>query len=197
MDNAKEMKKENNNGNNRMQHKMLLDMIYIALFAAIIAVCAQIQLPIGPVPFTLQTLGVFAASGLLGAKRGTLSVLIYILLGAVGVPVFAGFSGGFSVLIGSTGGYIIGFLLTALTVGIMTDLLGKKLWVLIVSMVVGLALCYVFGTAWFIIVMNNQGKAMDIATALSYCVIPFLIPDAAKIAVATVLVNRLDKIIKL
>lgn len=197
MDNTTEIKKESNNGGGRMQHQVLLDMIYIAMFAAIIAVCAQIQLPIGPVPFTLQTLGVFVASAMLGAKRGTLSVLVYILLGAIGVPVFAGFSGGFSVLIGSTGGYIIGFILTALVTGILSDLLGRKLWVLIVGMIAGLALCYVFGTAWFIIVMNNQGNAMDIATALSYCVIPFLIPDAAKIAVATVLVNRLDKIVKL
>ncbi len=177
--------------------KMLLDMIHIALFAAIIAVCSQIQLPLGPVPFTLQTLGVFVAAGLLGMKKGVLSVLIYVLLGAVGLPVYAGFSGGFSTLTGPTGGYIIGFLFTALAVGLMTQLLGQKIWVLAVSMVAGLALCYVFGTAWFLVVMNATGTGMDLATALSYCVIPFLIPDAAKIAVSTILVNRLGKILKL
>lgn len=194
MDNVKE---KNNNTDRKKSHQLLLDMIYTAMFAAVIAICSQIQLPIGPVPFTLQTLGIFAAAGILGTKRGTLSVAVYVLLGAVGLPVFAGFSGGFGVLTGPTGGYIIGFLFTAFAVGLMTDFLGKKIWVLAVSMIIGLILCYAFGTAWFIIVSNNSGKEMDIMTALSYCVIPFLIPDAAKIAAAVILVNRLDKIVKI
>ncbi|MDD6490000.1 MAG: biotin transporter BioY [Clostridia bacterium] len=173
-------------------------MVYAAVFTAIIAVLAQISIPLGIiVPFTLQTLGVFIASAMLGWKRGTLSVILYVLLGIIGLPVFAGFSGGAAVLFGATGGYIIGFIFTALAVGFMTDKLGRKLWVLAVSMVVGLLLCYIFGTAWFIILYNMQGKAMDIITALGYCVFPFLIADGLKIIVAAVLVNRLDKIIKL
>lgn len=187
--------KNNNSGRKqREMHKMLLDMIYAALFAAVIAVCSQIQIP-GTVPFTLQTLGVFVAAGLLGIKGGMLSVFIYILLGAVGLPVFAGFSGGISVLVGPTGGYIIGFLFTALAVGLMADLLGKKIWVLAVGMIVGLLLCYAFGTAWFIIAYTNSGSSMDIGTALGYCVIPFLIPDAVKMAVAVIIVNRLNAIL--
>lgn len=174
-----------------------MDSIYVAMFAAVIAVCSQIQLPLGPVPFTLQTLGVFTAAGMLGTKRGVLSTLIYILIGAVGIPVFAGFSGGLGCITGPTGGYIIGFLLTALAVGLMTKLAGRKVWSLVVGMVAGLVLCYAFGTAWFIFVNGQNGTAMDLATALGYCVIPFLIPDAAKIAVAVILVNRLDKIVKL
>lgn len=177
---------------------VILDMVYAAVFTAIIAVLAQISIPLGIiVPFTLQTLGVFIASAMLGWKRGTLSVILYVLLGIIGLPVFAGFSGGAAVLFGATGGYIIGFIFTALAVGFMTDKLGRKLWVLAVSMVVGLLLCYIFGTAWFIILYNMQGKAMDIITALGYCVFPFLIADGLKIIVAAVLVNRLDKIIKL
>ena len=113
-------------------------------------------------------------------------------LGAIGVPVFAGFSGGIGVLGGPTGGYIIGFLFTALIVGLMTDFLGRKLWVLAVSMVAGLAVCYLFGTIWFMIAMHT-----DFVAALLTCVVPFLLADAAKIVVATVLVNRLDKIVKL
>ena len=187
--------KNNNSGRKqREMHKMLLDMIYAALFAAVIAVCSQIQIP-GTVPFTLQTLGVFVAAGLLGIKGGMLSVFIYILLGAVGLPFFAGFSGGISVLVGPTGGYIIGFLFTALAVGLMADLLGKKIWVLAVGMIVGLLLCYAFGTAWFIIAYTNSGSSMDIGTALGYCVIPFLIPDAVKMAVAVIIVNRLNAIL--
>ncbi|MGN1457838.1 MAG: biotin transporter BioY [Acutalibacteraceae bacterium] len=177
---------------------VLTDMVYVAVFAAIISVLAQISIPLGIiVPFTLQTLGVFIASAMLGWKRGTLSVILYVLLGVIGLPVFAGFSGGVSVLFGPTGGYIIGFIFTALAVGFMTDKLGRKLWVLAVSMVVGLLLCYIFGTAWFIILYNMQGKVMDLITALGYCVFPFLIADGLKIIVAAVLVNRLDKIIKL
>lgn len=121
----------------------VLSLVYMAMFVAIITVCAQIQIPM-TVPFTLQTLGIFMAAAMLGWKRGLISVAVYVLLGAIGVPVFAGFSGGIGVLGGPTGGYIIGFLFTALIVGLMTDFLGRKLWVLAVSMVAGLAVCYLF-----------------------------------------------------
>jgi len=170
----------------------MLDVVFTAMFVAIIAVCAQIQIPLGPVPFTLQTLGVFAAASLLGWKRGTISVLVYVLLGLVGVPVFAGFAGGVSCLVGPTGGYIIGFIFTALIVGLIADKLGRKLWVLIVAMIIGLLVCYAFGTAWFCI-----STGTGLLDALLLCVVPFLIADAAKIAVASVLVNRLDKVVKL
>ena len=89
------------------------DMAYIAVFAVLIAVCSWISIPT-TVPFTLQTFAVFLTVGVLGGKRGSLAVLVYILLGCVGVPVFAGFSGGIGVLAGQTGGYIVGFLFSAL-----------------------------------------------------------------------------------
>ncbi|MEI3229118.1 MAG: biotin transporter BioY [Lachnospiraceae bacterium] len=85
------------------------DMVYIAIFAVLIAICSWISIPT-TVPFTLQTFAVFLAVGVLGGKRGTLSILIYLLLGAIGVPVFAGFTGGIGIVLGTTGGYIIGFL---------------------------------------------------------------------------------------
>lgn len=192
------MTEKSYNNPKNTKKSVLTDMVYVAVFTAIISVLAQISIPLGViVPFTLQTLGMFLAGAMLGWKRGTLSVILYVLLGAVGLPVFAGFSGGVSVLFGPTGGYIIGFIFTALAVGFMTDKLGRKLWVLAVSMVIGLLLCYIFGTAWFIILYNIQGNAMDLITALGYCVFPFLIADGLKIIVAAVLVNRLDKIIKL
>ena len=172
---------------------MLRNMIYTAMFAALTAVCSQIQLPIGAVPFTLQTMGVFIAAGLLGAKKGTLSVGIYILLGAVGIPVFAGFSGGLGIIAGPTGGYIIGFLFTAFAVGILSDLTGGKIWALAVGMITGLFFCYLFGTAWFILVSNAGGGNMDIPTALEYCVIPFLIPDSVKIIISVIIVSRVKK----
>ena len=185
-------KSETNNKGKLNIRSGLLDIVFTAMFVAIIAVCAQIQIPIGPVPFTLQTLGVFAAAGLLGWKRGTAAILVYVLLGLVGVPVFAGFSGGLSCIVGPTGGYIIGFIFTALIVGLMCDKLGRKLWVAIVSKVIGLAVCYAFGTAWFCV-----STSTGILDALLICVVPFLIADAVKIAVASLLVNNLDRVIKL
>lgn len=174
----------------------LLNIVYVAMFAAIITICAQIQIP-ASVPFTLQTLGVFVAGGLLGWKRGTLSVIIYVLLGLVGVPVFAGFTGGVGTLFGLTGGYILGFIFTALIVGIMSDKLGRKLWVLAVSMVIGLLVCYAFGTAWFMVIYNTSMGGISLGGALMMCVVPYLPFDALKIALAVVLVNRLYKIVRL
>ncbi len=174
----------------------LLNLVYVAMFAAIITICAQIQIPTA-VPFTLQTLGVFVASALLGWKRGTLSVAVYILLGLIGVPVFAGFTGGAGVLFGLTGGYIIGFLFTAFIVGIMCDKLGRKLWVLALSMTLGLLACYVFGTVWFMLIYNYTMGSISLVSALGMCVAPFLLFDAIKIAAAVVLVNRLDKVVRL
>ena len=90
------------------QHHKLVAMVQIAQFSSIFAVCSWIQFPM-TVPFTMQTFAVFCALATLGGKGGTISVLIYIVLGAVGVPVFAGFTGGVGILFGTTGGYIIGF----------------------------------------------------------------------------------------
>ena len=101
------------------------DLAYIAIFAVVMAVCSWISIPM-TVPFTLQTFGVFMAVGVLGGKRGTLAVLVYILLGVVGVPVFAGFSGGIGVLLNTTGGYIVGFLFSALVMWGIEKVLGKK-----------------------------------------------------------------------
>lgn len=172
----------------------ITDMVYIGLSAAIIAVCSWISIPL-TVPITLQTMGVVLISGLFGAKRGTLSTLLYILIGAIGVPVFSGFKSGFGVLLGSTGGYIIGFIFTALIVGIVSDKT-NKLWALILSMVVGILVCYAFGTAWFAVVYAKTNELASLATILGWCVIPFLIPDAIKIALAAVLTNRLKKFVK-
>lgn len=171
------------------------DLVIVALFAALIAVCAWITIP-GAVPFTLQTMGVFLAVGLLGGKRGTAAVLVYILLGAVGMPVFSGFSGGVGRLLGTTGGYIIGFLVAALAMWAMEAIFGKAKWVLPVSMLLGLLLCYAFGTAWFLVLYTQTKGAISVASVLSMCVVPFIIPDLLKIALALLLTSRLSKFIK-
>ncbi len=159
------------------------DLAYIGICAALIAICSWISIPT-TVPFTLQTFGVFVAVGLLGGKRGTLAVLVYMLLGALGVPVFAGFSGGLGVLLGSTGGYILGFLASALVIWGIEALLGRKQWVEILAMVIGLLVCYAMGTIWFMQVYGSANGAVGLGTVLGWCVIPFIIPDLVKIALA-------------
>ena len=179
-----------------------VDIVLIGAFAALMAICAWITIP-GTVPFTLQTFGVFITFYLLGGKRGTIAVLIYILLGAVGLPVFSGFKGGWGVLIGTTGGYIIGFLFSALVMWAIYRPFEKlenknratKLLVPFLEMTVGLIVCYAFGTAWFMVVYTRTKGALSLATCLSWCVIPFVIPDLIKIALALVLGFRLRRFV--
>lgn len=185
---------ENTKSNSQNSSK-ILSIVYVGVSAALIAICSWISIPL-TVPITLQTMGVCLISGLMGLKRGTLATVIYILLGAIGVPVFSGFTGGISIILGSTGGYIIGFIFTALIVGFVSDKFKGKFVPLVISMIVGILVCYAFGTVWFAVVYANSGESATIGTILGWCVIPFLIPDAVKIAIACVLTNRLKKFIK-
>ena len=171
------------------------DMVYIALFAGLIAVCAWISIPT-TVPFTMQTFAVFAAVGILGGKRGTMAVLVYILLGAVGLPVFAGFNAGMGALLGTTGGYILGFLGSGLVMWAMESLPGKRRLVLFASMVTGLLVCYAFGTVWFMLVYTRTTGAVSFATVLGWCVIPFIIPDLLKIGLAMLITGRVKPLMR-
>lgn len=171
------------------------DMTYIALFVVVMAVCAWISVP-AAVPFTLQTLGVFLAVGVLGGKRGAAAVLVYLLMGAVGVPVFSGFTGGLGRLLHVTGGYLLGLLLCALVMWGVEAMLGQRTGAYVLSMVLGLLVCYTFGTLWFAIVYAQTSGAVGLGTVLVWCVFPFLLPDAAKIALAVLLAGRLRKLVK-
>lgn len=167
-------------------------MAYIAVFAVIMAICSWISIP-AQVPFTLQTFAVFLAFGVLGGKRGTMAVLVYILLGAVGIPVFAGFTGGTGVLMGNTGGYILGFLGSALVMWALEKLPGKRSVIQIFSMIAGLLVCYTFGTLWFMTVYAGTTGKVGLVTVLGWCVIPFIIPDLIKIGLAYMLAGRIRK----
>lgn len=147
------------------------DMALIAAFAAVITVCAWISVP-AAVPFTLQTFAVFLAVGLLGGKRGTIAVAVYILLGAVGVPVFSGFNGGLGALLGITGGYILGFLAAAAVMWGLTSVLGGSVPALAFSMAAGMLTCYALGTAWFMVVYARTQGAVTLLAVLSKCVFP-------------------------
>ena len=166
------------------------DLTYIALFAVLMAVCAWITIPM-TVPFTLQIFAVFAALATLGGRRGTYAVAVYLLLGAVGLPVGAGFQGGLGWRLGTTGGYIVGFLCIALIYWLMTAKLGESLPVSIAACVLGLAVCYVFGTIWFIAVYARTTGPVGVMTALGWCVFPYVIPDLLKLVLAVTLSQRI------
>lgn len=170
------------------------DAALVALAAALTAICSWIQIPMS-VPFTMQTFAVFAVAGLLGFKRGSAAVAVYILLGAVGVPVFSGFRGGPDVLLGQTGGYIIGFLFSAMITGFAADRLGRSTGILAASMLAGLAACYIFGTLWFMYVYTRNTGNIGFVSALMTCVVPFIVPDIVKTALAVFVVKRAGKII--
>ncbi len=171
------------------------DMILISLAAILIAICSWISLPL-TVPVTLQTFAVFTVAGLLGLKRGTFAVILYILLGTIGLPVFSGFTGGVGILFGNTGGYIVGFIFSALVTGLIIKYFGRKKAVLVISMIAGMLICYLFGTAWFINVYTRNTGTVGILTALSWCVFPFIIPDAVKIGLAVIVVDRVYKYVQ-
>ena len=167
------------------------DLVYISIGAALIAICSWISIPTA-VPFTLQTFAVFLLLCLLGGERGTIATLIYVLLGAVGVPVFAGFTGGVGVLFGNTGGYILGFILMGIIYIFLTKLFGNKNVMKIIALVLGLIVCYAFGTVWFMYVyMKNTGD-VGLLTVLSWCVFPFIIPDIIKLVLAFGISKRVE-----
>ena len=169
-------------------------LVYIALMAVLIAACAWITVPIGPVPFTLQTFGVFCALGLLGGRNGSIAVAVYLALGALGAPVFSGFSGGIAKLVGPTGGYLIGFLFAGLVYWAAVKLFGKGPVVQIAAMIVGNLVCYAFGTAWFMVVASSKP---GLVTALGLCVIPYIVPDLVKIVCSFLLARGLKDRIKM
>ncbi len=164
------------------------EMVYCALFAALTAVFSQIVIPIGLVPINLATLSVLLCGAVLGKKYGSLSIFIYVVLGAVGVPVFASFKGGLSVLAGPTGGYILGYIAMAFLTGLGFEKYEKMLS-RVLMMVLATLVCYTFGTAWFMI----SAKA-DFVYSLFTCVLPFLPFDAVKIAICYIAADRIRKV---
>ena len=173
-----------------------LDLVLTAVGAVLIAVCSWISIPT-TIPFTLQTFAIFFVLSALGGKRGSIAILVYIAIGAVGVPVFAEFTSGMGILLGATGGYIVGFIFIGAVYWLLVGLLGKKLWVEILALVIGMAVMYAFGTVWYMIVYNRANEAIGIATALSWCVFPFVIPDLVKLGLALLLARRIPAIEKM
>ena len=163
-------------------------MVLIALMTAVTCVLGplSIPLPFSPVPISLTNFAIFLAIFVLGMKNGTISFIIYLLLGAIGVPVFSSFRGGLQVLAGPTGGYLIGFIFLALIMGFALDHFDRKLVPTIIGMIIGMAVCYAFGTVWLAKLLSLSFKE-----GLMMGVIPYLAGDAAKIIIAAIVGPKL------
>ncbi len=168
----------------------MVGMVLVAVMTAVTCVLAPLSIPIGAVPISLGILAIYFDVYVLGMKRGTVSVLLYILLGLIGVPVFAAYTAGPQKLFGATGGYIIGYIFLALIFGWFVDHYEKIYWQAL-GMILGVVVCYAFGTVWFSIIYKTT-----IGAALSMCVIPFIVPDLLKMAVALIAGPILRKSLK-
>ena len=163
-----------------------------AVFTGVIILTAWISIP-APIPFTLQALGIYLCCGVLGGKVATLSTAAYVVLGAVGLPVLSGFQGGLGAIFGATGGFIMGFLLIPLCVWAVEKTPAKK-HSLIIGAAVGTTLCNILGMLWYSLVYMKG--TVGLVAAFTICVLPYIIPDTAKLIVAHLISKNMNKIIK-
>lgn len=163
-------------------------IVLIGLMTAVTCILGplSIPLPFSPVPISLTNFAIFLAVFILGMKDATISFIIYLLLGAVGVPVFSAFSGGLGKLVGPTGGYLFGFIFLALIMGFFMEHFDRKIVPTIIGMIIGMAVCYIFGTVWLAKLMS-----LSFNEALALGVLPYLAGDVAKIIFAVIIGPRL------
>ena len=168
-------------------------IVLSALCVALLVLCSWISLP-AAVPFTMQTFAVAFIGAFLGARRGSLAICVYILLGFIGLPVFSGFGAGLPAILGTTGGYTLGFLPFCIITGFLCRIFKKSYPALFLSMSAGLLSCYIFGTLWYTYIYLSDLKS--IYSAISLCVLPFIVPDLMKISLAAFLVKKAEQFIK-
>lgn len=187
----------------KTQKNKTYNIVLIAVSAALITICSWISITIGPVPFTLQTMAIFAVLMTIGGARGSIAVVIYLLLGLVGVPVFAGFKGGPASFLGPTGGFLVGFAVASLVWILLEKLLKdkmsssavKRILYGVINAVICEVVMYTIGVIWFMVVYGQQTGPVGLGATLTMCVVPFIIPDIVKIAVAIVIGERAGKLI--
>ena len=188
----------------KTQKNKTYSIVLIAVSAALITICSWISVTIGPVPFTLQTMAVFAVLMIIGGTRGSIAVVIYLLLGLIGVPVFAGFKGGPASFLGPTGGFLIGFAAASLIWLLLEKLFkdkfstsaAKRILFGGISAVICEAVMYTIGVIWFMFVYGQQTGPIGLSAVLAMCVLPFIIPDIVKIVFAVIIGERVAKIIR-
>lgn len=191
------------NGNNKAFNRRnsvfgTYNMVLEAICAALIAICSWISIPFGQIPFTLQTMAVFIVLMTIGGKRGLVSIICYLLLGAIGVPVFAGFKGGFAVLLGPTGGFLVGFIAVALLYRLLSEKVfgrfmtsyGKRLVFNIVIAIICEIVMYAIGVVWFMTVYTPDTGRAGLTLALTVCCFPYLIPDLIKLVLASLISSK-------
>ncbi len=166
-------------------------IVLIAILAAIICVFAPFSVPAGPIPISLSTFAIYIVSCSVSPKYSVPAVAVYILIGAVGLPVFSSFTGGLQCIAGYTGGYIIGYIPCAFFIGFMTEKLRGKKIIFPISMLIGTAVCYLFGTMWYM-----YRAETGFAEAAAVCVLPFFIGDIIKITAASLIGITLNQRLK-
>ncbi len=171
-------------------------LIFLALSIALLAICSWITIPT-IVPFTMQTFAIYVILALFGGRFGTTAIGLYLIMGFTIFPVFAGFKSGYSVLLGPTGGYLIGFFLMALFYWFFTNTFGDSVKIKTIALLIGLLIVYAFGTAFFMFVYLETPSSMGLLSVLSACVFPFIIPDVVKLSIAMLVTKRLQKTISL
>lgn len=175
----------------KTRRRSVYDLTSMAFGCALLMLCSYLTISIPPlVPVTLQTFAVFFITLWLGWRKGFLTVLVYIVCGALGLPVFAGGKAGFGVLLGSTGGYIFGFLLIPLLSGVLLRILPDRIIWKFAALSAGLATCYLFGTIWFTYLYSSANGKVGFITAFLMCVAPYILPDLAKMSIAVLLWQR-------
>lgn len=182
----------------------IYDLVLISISAALITVCSWISIPLGALPFTLQTMAILAVMLTCGGRRGTIAILVYLVMGFCGVPVFAGFKGGVAALIGPTGGFLVGFVIAALVYWLLESMVFKRLMTTTAKTLLFGALnsiifevaMYIVGVIWFMTVYMVQTGPIGFSTVIGWCVIPFIMPDIVKMAVALVIGERARKLVK-
>ena len=183
-------KVRSNSSKNRIK-----SIVLVSLFTAIIAVCSFVSVP-SAVPFTLQTLGIFTSLTVLGGKRGTICIALYIFIGLVGIPVFSGFGAGLGHLTGATGGFILGFIICGFCYWIITKIFGNKTITKAIGLLTGLLMCYSFGTLWYTVFSFGTINPNVLLTTLKVCVLPFIIPDFLKLGIALIIDKKLSQTIR-
>lgn len=168
-------------------------MVLCALFAALLAICAWISVPLGNFVFTLQSFAVFLALLTLGGGRGTAAILVYLCIGLTGLPVFSGFRGGLGTLFGVTGGYLWGFFVAALVFWLITGLFGRKAQ--IPAVIAAMLCCYSCGMSWMAFSQLGAFTADALTAAFLQGVLPYILPDGIKIALAFFLSHKLKNFV--
>jgi len=164
------------------------ELTLIGVIAAVTCILGPLSLPIGIVPISLTNLVIYFAVYVLGRKRATLSYIVYLFIGLIGLPVFSGFSGGFTKLFGPTGGYLIGFIFMAFISGIFIDKFSSKIYMCFLGMILGTIATYIFGTAWLAYQANLTFNA-----SLTVGVLPFIPGDIAKMVIASLIGPQIKK----